>query len=121
MRAAIVLVAVCLYLISFNLYLWNLPNPDIYKSYKLLWYSYMTGGILLFYTIDGWWGYKCPEHEISAKFLLITVITNFALIAAVHHGFIINPFLQIGFFNAVWLIITVMVLYSCWKNGVFKN
>lgn len=81
----------------------------------------MTGGVLLFYTIDGWRGYVNLWHDMASRLLMITVLTNFGLIALVHHGILVDPINQMVAFNLTWLIINTMVLISCAKNGVFEK
>lgn len=121
MRAAIVFIALILYLVSFNLYLYNLVNPNILPENIKTWYSLMTGGILLFFAIDGWNGYVSQWHDVSAKILLITVLTNFLIIVCVHKGILVDAWWQMITFNLTWLIINTMVLISCIRNGVFDK
>ena len=109
------------YLISFNLYVWNLTNPVLLPEVKKLWYCYTTGLILTFYTIDSWNGYDTFMHEQIGKLIMITVIINFVLIALTHHGIVNEPTLLIITYNAIWLTIAAMVFISSWKNGLFNK
>lgn len=121
-RLALCLLAWVGYLISFNLYVWNLTNPSLLPETKKLWYCYTTGLILTFYTIDGWNGYLTFMHEQMSKTTMITVIINFLLIALIHHGIIDKqPLLMVVVYNSIWLTIACMVFVSSWKNGLFKN
>ncbi len=121
MRIAICLLALMAYLISFNLYIFNITNPDLLPEQKKLWYCYTTGLILVFYTIDGWNGYKSLLHDAIAKFTMIVVIVNFVVIALTHHGFVSNPACLFIVYNTIWMLIVGMVLVSSWRNGLLKK
>jgi hypothetical protein len=121
MRLALSIAALIIYLVSFNLYMVNITNPLLLMETKKLWYCYTTGLILTFYTIDGWHGYKSFLHEAVSKLTMITVIVNFMTIALTHHGIIQKPILVIVTYNLIWLIISLMILVSSWRNGLLKK
>jgi len=121
MRLAFSILALLAYLVSFNTYVLNLPNPDYLPEIKKLWYSYTTASILLYYTVDSWHGYSTWLREMVGRFTIICVICNFLLIILTHHGVINEPILQIVVYNCLWVIICISLFVSAWRNGLFKN
>jgi len=120
MRLALSILALIVYLVSFNCYVWNLTNPYYLPEFKKLWYSYTTALILTYYVIDSWRGYATFMRELIGRFTIICVICNFLLIILTHHGILNHPIIQITAYNCFWILICTLVFISSWRNGLFK-
>lgn len=118
-RTYITFAVLCLYVIVFNLYIYELTRIDVRTS-KLL-YNYLTAGTLLFVLADWKSGFVSRWHEQINFICILCIIVNYIVILFTHHTFLLNPIPMFYAFNGGVLAVTVLVIISSIKYGTFKG
>lgn len=117
MRAAITLIALCLYVGAFNLYLYELTKVDIRES--KLFYNYTTAGMIAFFVIDLKTGFESFYHRQFNLACILAVIANFVLIILTHHLIITKPIPMFFTFNSIIFITNLIILTTLGRHGHF--
>lgn len=121
MRTIITAFVLLIYVILFNLYLYELTLGTLsYRRTKLLYY-YITLGMLLFFLIDNKIGIRSFLHEQFNILCIISVIFNYIIAILCYHKILYNPMTVFVSFNGGILIATIMVLISGGRHGIFKD
>lgn len=118
-RTYITLTVLCLYVILFNIYIYELTRIDI-KTSKLF-YNYLTGCTLLFVLADWKSGFVSRWHEQINFICILCLIVNYILIILTHHTILLKPLPMFYAFNGGVLAVTVAILINGVKHGIFKK
>lgn len=124
MRVIICILALCLYVLAFNFYLWELTHQDIltYRGSKLC-YSYITAGMILFTGLNRYIGINYHFHNQLNQICFLSILTNFALIILTLHGLFIHahPFVIFYTFNGSVFAVTVIVSICSNRHGFLQS
>jgi len=118
-RAWITVLALLLYLIATNYYIYELTRTWLSIKQKHLLCDYSIGGIILFYLIN-----KNSGNEISDEFnnvYLWAVVSNFILFIFTHAQILKQPIPMFLSFNGLIFAVTIMIAISAFRHGHFKN
>lgn len=120
-RIAISISALCLYLATFNFYIFELTRIDWH--YANLIYNYLTAGAILFFLLDLKSGFVNNYHEQINLILILCVLMNYAIIILLRHGVLKDdkPIYIFYAFNGSVLAITATIFYCGWKYKTFKD
>lgn len=118
-RTVLTILAICVYTLLFNLYIYELFHTDWDEHYtKLLW-CYLTLGMLLFYVWDKSDKFSGFFHEQFNKVCIWLVIANTAIITLHKHG--IDGEAKLTWtFNLSVFITTAVFLFCGIRNRTFK-
>lgn len=120
MRTAVTVVALILYVLSFNFYLYELTHILTHRKATLL-YNSITLSMLLFFILDLKLGFVSHLHEQLNLLCFLSVIANILLIICTHLFLIREPLALFFIFNGSIFATTLMVAISMYRHGFFKN
>lgn len=120
-RTLLTIIALILYVVAFNYYLYELIRTDFSHRSKVLLYNYSTLSMLVFFVLDLKAGFESSIHEDFNFVCILSVIINFITIILTHLTIISNPLPTFLSFNIGILIATLMILISGARHGYFKR
>lgn len=121
MRTKITLVAICLYTVLFNLYIFERIHDFWDVHYIKLFYNYITLSAILFYIADTKLGFESETHEQLNFVCILAVIMNFINIILTEQGNLTKPVEMFWTFNGSIFVCSILVLYLGSIYGYFNK
>ena len=122
MRVILCIVVLCLYVLAFNFYLWELTHQDIltFRETKLF-YNYMTAGMILFCFADIKGGIVYDMHRQLNEICILTVLAHFTILILINHLIITKPLPILFIFNGLVFVVTVLITLAAVKHDFIKE
>lgn len=119
-RTFITIVALCLYVILFNVYIYEITK--ISHRYSALFYNYLTLAMIVFFVLDSKGRRISKIHSQVNAMCFMTVVFNFTIILLTHHIILewAQPIPIFIIFNSGILLICLIVLFLWSKRGYFR-
>ena len=121
MRSFICILVLAIYVALFNIYLYQLVNPDWSMKIVKLFYNYLTLSMLIFCLWDTKLGFENEYHEQFNWMCWGCLIINYILIILTHHTILVNCFRMFICFNGSVFATSLMIFISAKRHGLFKN
>lgn len=118
-RIALTILALCLYVILFNVYIYDLTRIDI-RSSKLF-YNYLTLFMFIFIISDWKSGFVNDFHKQFNFICILSLIVNYIIIILTHHKIILSPLPEFFAFNGGVLAVTLIIVERGVRHGIFKD
>lgn len=118
LRISITVASLVLYVMLFNLYIYELQIIDI--RIAKLFYNYLTLSMVVFYLIDRSAGFVSYFHKQFNLLCILSVIVNYVIIILTHHKILEKPIPIFYAFNCGIFLATVMVVKSMIKHKVYE-
>jgi hypothetical protein len=120
-RVFITITVLCVYVIGFNFYLYELTHHFWSHRQKTLLYNTLTLSMLLFYFLDLKTGIVSYFHEQFNNVCYLSVIINFIIIILTHLTILEQPLFIFISFNSGMFIATLMLAIAGARHGTFNN
>jgi hypothetical protein len=120
-RIAITIIALCLYVGLFNVYIHEVTRID--PHYSKLFYDWLTIGAISFFLIDIKCGFVNYHHKQFNLLLILSVIINNVLRLLTHFGTLRDdkPEQMYYSFNLSVFSITLTIFICGWKYKTFRD
>lgn len=109
-RTLLTIIVLCIYILLFYLYLWELSHGLSYRRCALF-YNYLTLVSLLFFVVDSWCGICSILHKYVNYLGLLSIAINFVVIILIHHTMIKGVEQMFRTFNIMEIVTIILMIY----------
>lgn len=117
-RVIFTVIILCLYVVLFNFYIWQLTHIGNGSQTKLL-YNYITFFTLIFYFINQY--DTTQANEQLNKMIFFVILSNFILIILTHHRILTQAPPMFLSFNGLIFAVTSIIGITGYNHGYFKK
>lgn len=105
--------ALLAFLISYNIYLFELATQVCDMRIMKLWNYYSIGALLL-------WIFINEANDFISVSKIVVIITILTIILT-NHAIIKNPYYSLGIIDLGTAIVTLMILIAGYRHGIFSK
>ena len=116
-RVSVTITVLCLYVLLFNIYIYELTQINIQAS--KLFYNYLTLFMFVFIIADIKSGFVSSIHKQLNNICILCLIINYILIILTHHTILQKPKEVFFMFDGSVLAVTVLIFINLFKHDYF--